>query len=110
MTNALLQSARAKPRGLFLYAGDQGVLPVSGRGTAAEAMITLAGGVSVVTGYEGYKPLTPEAAIAATPDVLLMPARVPDSVGGVDGLLKAPGVALTPAGQERRIVAMDEVS
>jgi len=109
MTNSLLQSARAQPKVLFLYARGQGALQVSGRGTAAEAMVTLAGGVSAVTGYEGYKPLTPEAAIAAAPDVLLMPARGLDSVGGIDELLKAPGVALTPAGQERRIVAMDDL-
>ena len=109
MTNSLLQSARAQPKVLFLYARGQGALQVSGRGTAAEAMVTLAGGVSAVTGYEGYTPLTPEAAIAAAPDVLLMPARGLDSVGGIDGLLKAPGVALTPAGQERRIVAMDDL-
>jgi iron complex transport system substrate-binding protein len=109
MTSALLQSARVHPRVLFLYARGQGALQVSGRGTAADAMITLAGGVNAVTGYEGYKPLTPEAAIAAAPDVLLMPARGLDSVGGIDGLLQAPGVALTPAGQERRIIAMDDL-
>jgi iron complex transport system substrate-binding protein len=109
MASSLLQSSRAQPRVLFLYARGQGAWQVSGRGTAAEAMVTLAGGVSAVTGYEGYKPLTPEAVIAAAPDVLLMPARGLDSVGGIDGLLKAPGVALTPAGQERRIVAMDDL-
>ena len=32
-----------------------------------------------------------------------------DSVGGIDGLLKAPGVALTPAAGERRIVTMDDL-
>jgi iron complex transport system substrate-binding protein len=90
------------------YARGQGALPVSGRGVAAEAVVTLAGGVNAVTGYEGYKPLTPEAVIAAAPD-LLLPARDLDSVGGIDGLLKALGVALTPAGRERRIAAMDDL-
>jgi iron complex transport system substrate-binding protein len=107
--SALLQPARAQPRVLFLYTRGQGALQVSGRGTAAEAMVTLADGVNAVTGYEGYKPLTPEAVIAAAPDVLLLPARGLDSVGGIDGLLKAPGVALTPAGQGRRIVTMDDL-
>jgi len=31
-----------------------------------------------------------------------------ESVGGIDGLLKEPGIAETPAGQNRRIVAMDD--
>ena len=30
------------------------------------------------------------------------------SVGGVDGLLKLPGVAQTPAGAARRVVDMDD--
>jgi iron complex transport system substrate-binding protein len=30
-------------------------------------------------------------------------------VGGVDGLLEQPGISLTPAGENRRIVAMDDL-
>jgi iron complex transport system substrate-binding protein len=30
------------------------------------------------------------------------------SVGGVDGLVELPGVAQTPAGEQRRIVDMDD--
>ncbi len=53
-------------------------------------MVILAGGVNAVTTYEGYKPLTPEAVIAAAPDVLLLPARGLDNVGGIDALGSLP--------------------
>lgn len=31
-----------------------------------------------------------------------------ESVGGIDGLLKVPGVAETPAGLDRRVVSIDD--
>lgn len=31
-----------------------------------------------------------------------------DSVGGMDGLVKIPGVAETPAGVDRRVVSVDD--
>jgi iron complex transport system substrate-binding protein len=109
-------ASKARPRVLFIYARGQGTLSVSGRGTAADAMIALAGGVNAVTGYEGYKPLTPEALAAANADVILMTTRGVilmttrglESVGGRPGLLAQPGVALTPAGKARDIVALDD--
>lgn len=42
--------------------------------------------------------------INAAPDVLLVLTAGLESVGGVPGLLKLPGVAQTPAGRNRRIV------
>jgi iron complex transport system substrate-binding protein len=80
---------------------------VSGKNTSADTMINLAGGVNAVTEYDGYKPLTSEAVVAAAPDVILMLDSGLESLGDVDDLLKVPGVALTPAGQERRIVTMN---
>jgi len=53
--------------------------------------------------------MTPEALAAAAPDVILIPDRGLESIGGRDGLLKQPGVALTPAAKSGRIVAMDDL-
>lgn len=104
----LLASSRNVPKVLFVYARGQGALSVSGRETAADAMIALAGGVNAVTAYAGYKPLTPEALAGAMPDVILLTTAGLASVGGVEGLLDQPGVALTPAGRARLIVALDD--
>ena len=57
--------------------------------------------------FAGYKPLTPEAMIAAAPDILLSTDQGLAAVGGIDGLLKAPGLAQTPAGRARRVVSLD---
>jgi iron complex transport system substrate-binding protein len=70
-------------------------------------MLRYAGAVNVLGGVEGYKPLTPEAAIAAAPDVILVTEQGLQAAGGIDGLLEAPGLAQTPAGRARRVVALE---
>ena len=97
-----------RPRVLFLLSIGRGGAPLAaGRKTAAAAIIELAGGVNAVDAFEGYKPLSPEAAVAAAPDVILVTNRSLRLLGGRTGLLRIPEIALTPAGQGRRIIAMD---
>lgn len=70
-------------------------------------MIELAGGENAVLKYEGYKPLTAEAAVAAAPDVILMMESGLESLGGQAGLMEVPGIAQTPAGEAERVIAME---
>ena len=109
---AQLESRRAgmpeKPRALFLM--NHGALSAAGKDTAADAVLTLAGAVNCVTEYSRYKPLTAEAAVAASPDVIVTTTRTLQAAGGLDALLKTPGLALTPAGRNRRIVALDDLA
>jgi iron complex transport system substrate-binding protein len=95
------------PRVLFVLSHSMTQVRVSGSGTAADAMLRYAGSVNVLAGVDGYKPLTPEAAIAAAPDVILATEQGLQAAGGIDGLLKAPGLAQTPAGRARRVVALE---
>ena len=97
----------AQAKILFLYARGQGTLMVAGQDTGADTMIGLAGGANAVQGYSGYKPLTSEAAVAAAPDVILLMDSGLESIGGAQGLWQLPGLALTPAGQQGRVVSMD---
>jgi iron complex transport system substrate-binding protein len=106
---ALLGANLVRPKVLFVYARGAGTMNIAGADTAADAMIALAGGVNAVSGYDGYKPMTPEALAAAAPEVILIPNRGLESLGGVDGLFRQPGVSLTPAGRNRRIVALDDL-
>lgn len=103
-----ITKAKAAPRVLFIYARGNGSLMVAGRKTGANAMVTLAGGTPAVDGYEGYRPLTSEALVAAAPDILLLTSHGHRSLGGDEGLLGVPGVSLTPAGKKRRIVVLDD--
>lgn len=101
-------------RVLFVMAADGGRILVSGTGTAADAMIRLAGGVNAVAGFEGYKPLTSEALAGAAPEVIVMmnrgaadPESESDDDSAINGLLSNPALAATPAGRERHVVRMD---
>jgi iron complex transport system substrate-binding protein len=94
------------PRVLFLLA-HSGTPQVSGEGTAADALIRLAGGMNVMAGLKGYKPMTAEAMVAAAPEVILISQQGLEAMGGVDKLLANAGLALTPAGKNRRVIAME---
>jgi len=72
-------------------------------------MIEAAGGRNAVTEYKNYQPLTAESAVRAAPDIILLTSRGLESIGGIDQLLKSPGLAETPAGRARRVVVMDDL-
>lgn len=80
---------------------------VAGKNTAADSIITLSGADNAVTDYQGYRPLTPEAAITQAPDIILITHQTLEHTGGKASLLKAPGLALTPAGIRGNVIAMD---
>jgi iron complex transport system substrate-binding protein len=106
-TEATRRAGRSAPRVLFVLAHSMAQLRVSGQGTAAAAMLQLAGAANVMTGFDGYRPLTPEAVIAAAPDLIVSTDQGVLAAGGIDGLLTTPGLGLTPAGRQRRVVVMD---
>lgn len=95
------------PRVLFVLSHSPGQVMVGGQGSSAEAMMHYVGAQNAIQGFQGFKPLTPEAVIAAQPDVVLFTEQGLHIVGGPEGALKLPGLAQTPAGQKRRIVALE---
>jgi iron complex transport system substrate-binding protein len=96
-----------KTKVLFIYARGAGTMMVAGEKTSSNAMINLAGGENAVTGFEDFKPLTPESLLQANPDVILMFTSGLESLGGMEGLLKVPGVAMTNAGKKKQVIEMD---
>lgn len=96
-----------RPRVLFIYARGTRLLMVAGRDTSAEEVVRLAGGRNAITGFTGFRPLSAEAVVAAEPDVLLMMTSGVASLQGEDSVFDLPGVALTPAGRHRRLIAMN---
>lgn len=100
-----------KPVVAFLYVrGTAAVYLIGGKGSGADDMINAAGGIDAGTraGLEQFTPLTPESLVKAAPDVILVMDEGLQSVGGIDGLLKLPGVAQTPAGQNRRVISVPD--
>jgi len=105
---ALAPAGATPPRLTFLYVrGSAGVYLMAGPGSGADAMIEAVGAVDVGTDIgldKPFVPITSEGLLNAQPDVILVMTEGLESVGGIDGLLRIPGVAQTPAGQSRRIV------
>ncbi|SIS15185.1 heme/hemin ABC transporter substrate-binding protein [Williamsia sterculiae] len=100
-----------RPRIAFVYARGTGLLILGGPGSGADSLIDAIGGRDAGTAAgltDAFTSLTSEGLIKAAPDVLLMMSDGLASVGGVDGLLKVPGVAETPAGRNRRVIDMDD--
>jgi iron complex transport system substrate-binding protein len=105
--DAPIAAMRARPRVLFVLSLARGAPVVSGRGTHADAMIAAAGGRNAMGGFEGYRPLSAEAAVALAPDVLLLMDHALAEAGGPDALRRVPALAVTPALRSGRVLAMD---
>lgn len=97
----------AQKRVLFILSLQGGAVMAGGEGTEAEGIIQLAGGINAATGFQGYKPMTDEAVLAAQPDVILMMDREGDlSISDAD-VLAQPALSQTPAATASAIVRMD---
>lgn len=96
-----------KKRVLFILSTQGGRINAAGRGTAAQAIIDLAGGVNVLADFQGYRQITDEAVALAAPDVILMMDRGGDHGPDDAALFSMPAIGLTPAGRDRAVVRMD---
>ena len=96
-----------KRRVMFVLSTQGGRIMASGAETAPASMIAMAGAQNAVTAFEGYKPMTDEAVIAAAPDVILMMEREGTHDSTVDELVALPSIASTPAGRDRAVIRMD---
>ncbi len=107
---ALAASVDADPRVAFVYTRGPQVVFLFGLGSATQAMIEGAGAIDAAaeTGVFGAAPLTPEALVAAAPEVLVFPEAGFGALGGPEAVLELPGVAQTPAGQEMAFLVYDE--
>jgi iron complex transport system substrate-binding protein len=95
---------------LFIYSHSVADSTIyGGPNTGPGYLITLAG-ADDAGGFvdAGHVPITSEALVAANPEVLVMLGRGLEAVGGIDGYLKLPGVALTTAGKNRAVYAVDD--
>lgn len=95
-----------KRRVMFVISFVSGRAMVAGRKTAANEIIALAGAANAVDGYDGYKPLSEEAIVAAKPDVILVMQRGRDQISS-ETIFTNAAFALTPAAKDRAFIAMD---
>ena len=95
------------PRVLFILSMQSGRVMASGHGTAADGVISMAGGRNAITDFEGYLPVTDEAVIAADPDVILMMDRTGDHAIENDDLFTHPAISTTAAARNGNVIRMD---
>jgi iron complex transport system substrate-binding protein len=106
--NVMLKKATSVPKVLSIYNRGTSTISVAGKNTFGD-ILSYAGATSAVSDVEGYKPLNTEALIASNPDYLLMVSTGVESLGGIEGVLKIPGVAQTTAGKKRQIVSIESL-
>ena len=103
----IVARSKAPIRVLFVLAHSPNQIMVAGRETSAQAMLDYVGSNNAITSFTGYKPFTPEAVIAAQADVVLLTEQGVKASGGIDNVLKLPGIEQTPAGRHRRVIALE---
>jgi iron complex transport system substrate-binding protein len=111
--NQSLNASKVKnsPRVAFLYLrGTSSVYLIGGAGSGADSLLTAIGAIDVgaQTLDRPFNTLTAESLAALNPDVILVMSKGLESVGGIDGLLKLPGVAQTRAGKNSAVIDVDD--
>ncbi|MCZ2104355.1 MAG: ABC transporter substrate-binding protein [Comamonadaceae bacterium] len=97
-----------QPPRVLILSSHTGRLQAAGAGSAPHALLTLAGGVNAFT-QPGYKAVSAEAVAAARPDVILTSTLSIEAAGDVRAFAAQPGIALTPAGRDGRIIVLDDL-
>ena len=111
--NQSLKSSVIKnsPRVAFLYLrGTSSIYLIGGAGSGADSLFEAIGAVDV--GAQSldrpFNTLTAESLAALNPDVIVVMSKGLESVGGIQGLLKLPGVAQTNAGKNSAVIDVDD--
>ncbi len=106
-----ISTVKSSPRVAFLYLrGTSSIYLIGGKGSGADSLLQAIGAIDV--GAQSlarpYNTLTAESLAALNPDVILVMSKGLESVGGVQGLLKLPGVAQTKAGKNSAVIDVDD--
>ena len=104
-------AVKNSPRVAFLYLrGTSSVYLIGGAGSGADSLLTAIGAIDVgaQTLDRPFNTLTAESLAALNPDVILVMSKGLESVGGIEGLLKLPGVAQSAAGKNSAVIDVDD--
>jgi iron complex transport system substrate-binding protein len=100
-----------KPRIAFLYLrGTSSIYLIGGRGSGADSLISSIGAIDVgaQTLPRPFNTMTAESLATLNPDVIIVMTKGLQSVGGISGLIKLPGVAQTRAGKNHAVIDVDD--
>ncbi|MEQ9720766.1 ABC transporter substrate-binding protein [Yersinia alsatica] len=97
-------------KALFIM-NHAGIPPLAaGLNTAADRMFKASGLQNALQEFSGYRPLSQEGIIASAPDLLIVTTHGVKSLNGVENVWRLPGIALTPAGKQKRLLVLDDIA
>lgn len=95
------------PDVLFLLGQQSGAPLAAGAGTTAHSFLELLRAANVFESAKSWKPLTIEAAVEASPDVILVASHLVETDDPAEYAAGIPGLAATPAVQNGRLHLID---
>ncbi len=95
---------------LFILSHSGMTAMAAGQQTAADAAIRAAGLQNAMQGFPHYQTLSQEGVIASAPDLVVVSRDGIDALGGEAQLWALPGLAMTPAGKQHRLLAVDDMA
>ncbi|ASK28499.1 ABC transporter substrate-binding protein [Neisseria chenwenguii] len=75
----------------------------AGRNTAADELIRRAGGINAASAFDGFKPMTREAWLAAKTDVIIIADHNAARIGSIRKFAAQPEIAASPAAKNGKI-------
>ena len=102
---------KRKVKVMFFLSPGGGIPQVAGKTSVADAILHLAGGENIAT-HENYRIYSAEAIIAANPELIVITTQSKENkTGGLrasEGLASVPGVSMTQAWKNQRIIEIDQ--
>lgn len=109
--NAKNNQIKQKVKVMFFLSPGGGIPQVAGKTSVADAILQLAGGENIAT-HENYRIYSAEAIIAADPELIVITTQSQKNQTGTirasEGLASVPGVSMTQAWKNQRIIEIDQ--
>lgn len=106
---AINENKTTPAKALFILNMRGNNMMVAGKNSRADTMMQLAGIVNpAAEHFNGYKPLTAEAAIQYNPDYLLTMQHGLKAAGGKNAILNTPAIKMTEAGKNKKLLLVDD--
>ena len=105
-----LPTSPLNKRVLFILNHGGMTAMAAGQQTGADAAIRAAGLQNAMQGFTRYQPLSQEGVIASRPDLVVISQDGINALGGEANLWTLPGLAQTPAGRNKQVLAIDDMA
>lgn len=91
----------------LLLSLNSGAPVAAGDNTSGGGFLRMVGARNVFADIDGWKPVSPEFMAAANPDVIVVPTRGANAIGGITEVASHPSLRATKASLNDRIVVID---